>query len=337
MSSEAVNDQPRYAAQNVADVHANSYFWSKYLDWQSEIPHVRNNWICYDFRELRIIPTAYAIRSCCDGMVGPTNLKSWVVEISINGNDWRQIDYKENNSELNDVNVCKTFAVSAADVCRFVKLTNIGRNYFGDDSICISSFEIFGHLVEVNRYVREKRFLSAYTPLNGIIAHLTKECCGNVHDREVVTVTSSEVLQKKACYAAKNVADLSLNSVFCSAHRNLLILHSRNNWICCNFKNRRVIPTHYAIRSECQAMDKGKHLKSWVVESSMDGSEWTEIDHKEDNSALNAPHALQVFPVANGGVCKLIKLVNIGKNHGGNDALCMSSFEIFGCLIEDVD
>jgi hypothetical protein len=29
--------------------------------------------------------------------------------------------------------------------------------------------------------------------------------------------------------------------------------------------------------------------------------------------------------------------VNIGKNHAGNDALCISSFEIFGSLIEDAD
>jgi hypothetical protein len=99
---------------------------------------------------------------------------------------------------------------------------------------------------------------------DGIIAHLTRECGGNVHDHGVVDVTSGS-FEKETCganprsgvygsyphSAAKNAADLETNSCFISAFRRKEedIPHTRNNWVCYNFKERRIIPTHYAIRT----------------------------------------------------------------------------------------
>jgi hypothetical protein len=40
------------------------------------------------------------------------------------------------------------------------------------------------------------------------------------------------------------------------------------------------------------------------------------------------------FAVAGGGECRFIRLVNIGRNHAGNDRLKISAWEIFGSLIE---
>jgi hypothetical protein len=79
---------------------------------------------------------------------------------------------------------------------------------------------------------------------DGIIAHLTRESSGNLHDRRVVDVTSgsfweetkstdpySEAYDDDLAYAAKNAADLETASVFQSSCRESSenIPHTRNN------------------------------------------------------------------------------------------------------------
>jgi hypothetical protein len=91
-----------------------------------------------------------------------------------------------------------------------------------------------------DRYNRE------YDVPDGIIAHLTRECGGNVHDYDVVEVTSGSFEKETkganphsgACdndpmFAAKNAADLEDNSCFISALRaeEDNIPHTKNNWV----------------------------------------------------------------------------------------------------------
>jgi hypothetical protein len=54
----------------------------------------------------------------------------------------------------------------------------------------------------------------------------------------------------------------------------------------------------------------------------------------EDNKRLNGPNFPGTFPVARGEECRFIRLVNTDRNHGGNDAICLFAWEIFGSLIE---
>jgi hypothetical protein len=108
----------------------------------------RNNRIGYDFKDRRVIPTHYSIRSRYDRGVGGRHPKSWLIETSLNGKDWMEIDHRENNSELNAKNVTATFSISKREICRFLRLVNIGRNHQGNDALVISSFEIFGSLAE---------------------------------------------------------------------------------------------------------------------------------------------------------------------------------------------
>jgi hypothetical protein len=172
-------------------------------------------------------------------------------------------------------------------------------------------------------------------PLDGIIAHLTKECGGHVHDHGVVEVTSSPSADpSRRLYDAKNVADLkdSVN-LFHSSGVSGDVPHTRNNWICYDFKNRKVMPTHYSIRSH----DWGKnnaHLKSWVVEVSLDGEEWTEIDRKENTTELQVELAIGTFAVSRSEVGRLFRIVQIGKSHRGCSCLTLCALELFGGLVE---
>jgi hypothetical protein len=109
-------------------------------------------------------------------------------------------------------------------------------------------------------------------------------------------------------------------------------LHGYAN-LCWTFEFR-VRPTHYTIKGD---------LKSWVVESSLDGVNWIEIDRKTDNEDLNErrniltrtnTHHLASFAVANSTECRFIRVAQTAKNHIGNDRLTIRAFEVFGTLIE---
>jgi hypothetical protein len=184
---------------------------------------------------------------------------------------------------------------------------------------------------------------------DGIIAHLTRECGGNVHDHDVVDITCgsfeeetqspnshSGVYDNDPKYAAKNAADLESGLLFDSPYRKKKedIPHTKNNWICYDFKEKRIVLTHYAIRTNINGPGNA-HLKSWLVETSADGENWREVAREENNQQLNnGSRFTATFAVAGGGECPFIRLVNIGRNHYGNDCLNISAWEIFGSLIE---
>jgi hypothetical protein len=296
--------------------------------------------------------------------------QNWVIEGKTCDAEWLELDRREKDDSLKGKNVTGTFPVSRAAEIYEIRLRQTGRNHGGKDCLVVSSFEIFGSLVQTMRWqkfprelAKANQFLSKATrvgrfpPLvkrrkfnipDGIIAHLTRECGGNVHDCHVIEVTSgsfkretiganpdSGAYNNDPGYAAKNVADLEVDSHFYSAYRSdsEAISHTRNNWVCYNFKEMRIVPTHYAIRTN-SGYPGWQHLKSWLVETSEDGETWLEVDHKEDNNKLNGESRIGTFAVASGKECRFIRLVNIGRNHRGSDQIWISAWEIFGSLIE---
>jgi hypothetical protein len=155
-------------------------------------------------------------------------------------------------------------------------------------------------------------------PLDGIISYLTRKHDRNVHDKGIVTITSKSVYPD-AEHAPRNVADLNSDSSFCSNA-------GPGQWICWNFHKIRVSPTHYTIRNSL--------LKSWVVESSLNGKGWREIDRKTDNDDLKGwPPRVASFAVTNVAECRFIRLTQTGKDHAGKAFLDLSAFEVFGTLI----
>jgi hypothetical protein len=135
-----------YAAKNVADVrNVYSSFWSAGHLSTASIAHAPNNWICYDFVKMTIEPTAYAIRSAwMEGRTTGSNLKNWIVETSMDGQEWTAVDRQNENDQLDGSMKTATFSISRAEKCRFIRLTNIGRTWRGDDYLHLSAWEIFG-------------------------------------------------------------------------------------------------------------------------------------------------------------------------------------------------
>jgi hypothetical protein len=142
---------------------------------------------------------------------------------------------------------------------------------------------------------------NTYDIPDGIIAYLTKVCGGNVDDNKVVEIRSGS-FEKETIGAnphsgtyghhpywpAKNAADLETISCFESAYRinSNHIPPTKNNWVCYDFKERRIVPTHYAIRTSADRPG-GYHLRSWLIETSADGESWREVARQENNQQLN--------------------------------------------------
>jgi hypothetical protein len=156
--------------------------------------------------------------------------------------------------------------------------------------------------------------------LHGIIAHLTRECGGNVHDRGIVDV--SEKSPASGC-PPKNAADLQSETYISSPN-------APGQWLCYDFKSRRVTPSHYSIR----CLSSSYHLRSWVLEGSVDGSSWRALDDQANNATMTPTHQIGTFSIPHSFQCRFIRLRQTGKTADGSDHLVLFAFEIFGLLRE---
>ena len=161
--------------------------------------------------------------------------------------------------------------------------------------------------------------IDAIDPLNGIIAHLTRECRGNVHAKGIVKVITNNKNE-----TAKNAADIGTNSGFRSADL-------PNQWISYDFSRWRVSPTSYSIRT----VDRF-YPKSWVFEVSHDGSEgsWEVVDRRDNNEELIGYFVTTNFAISDPprGSFRFVRLRQTGENHSGSYCLALTSLEVFGTL-----
>ena len=164
--------------------------------------------------------------------------------------------------------------------------------------------------------VRSEFVCDESKPLDGIIAHLTRECGGNVHKKGAIEITTSSVYSN---YKTESVVDLGTDTCFCSKNE-------PNQWICYDFKEQRVSPTSYSMRTGLNSQPR-----FWVLEVSNDGSEWEVADRRE-NEELNGEHVTRNFTISapSSGAFRFVRLRQTGENYSGGNYLDISSLEIFG-------
>jgi hypothetical protein len=164
---------------------------------------------------------------------------------------------------------------------------------------------------------------SAEAPLHGIIRHLSEKCGGNVHAKGVVTITASSQNQNLRVH---QLANLDSDTIFNS--QNL-----PNQWFCYDFKDRRVILSQYSVRTYKYA---GYNPRSWVVESSVDGETWSELDRKVNCDDLFDSKVVRTFPIAHPVECRMVRFRQTGPNCRNHHHLCLTAFEVFGTVQENV-
>jgi hypothetical protein len=180
---------------------------------------------------------------------------------------------------------------------------------------------------------RVEIWLRAPRVVDGIISHLTRKHGGNVHEKGIVNITSKSTRTDTRC-PWRSIADFTSFGFFCSNDE-------PGQWVCWDFREMRVRPTHYTIAA--------LSLKSWVLEGSVDGRSWTEIDRRTDTQDFNprpvnpafscasmvvTPPKTPSFAVAKPGEFCFIRLAQTGRSHSGDDALYLRFVEFFGTLFE---
>jgi hypothetical protein len=134
-------------------------------------------------------------------------------------------------------------------------------------------------------------------PINGIIACLSRVHQGNARTLRIVQVSASS-----AASELRNVLDLLDQTHFGNND-------NPNQSIQYTFEKWRVRPTHYATRSDFNGGPGDANPKNGIIEDSNDGITWTEIEHSEENSELNARGAIATFPSAErGSEWKMLRL-----------------------------
>jgi hypothetical protein len=172
---------------------------------------------------------------------------------------------------------------------------------------------------------------------DGIIAYLTQKYKGNVHEKGIVKISSKSIYSDRPRWAVKHVVDLKDEMFFLSE------AGVDDQWICWDFGDMRVIVTHYTIEA-CL-------IHSWVIEGSIDGENWNQIDSRPfvprshfpkrtwRTFEMNLPvycdgPETKSFPVTEAIESRFIRLRQTDTNSGGFKYLLVLALEFFGTLLE---
>jgi hypothetical protein len=155
--------------------------------------------------------------------------------------------------------------------------------------------------------------------VNGIISYLTKKHGGNVHAKGIVTITSKSVSSLPGDNHVHAVADVDALSQLTSQD-------APGQWVCWDFRDLRVRPSHYTL-------DSFSGLQSWVVEGSVDGLIWQEM-HRETGSTAFPFWKKASFAMRNSVECRFIRLTQTGPRRAGGDSMTLCAAEFFGILFE---
>ena len=161
----------------------------------------------------------------------------------------------------------------------------------------------------------------------GIINYLRTKTSNKIENE--IKFTASSVVSSGVSYQPQNV------SLFDDRSKCFESDNQPNNWISLEFKEHRVIPTHYTIRSTNWCGKNWCHMRSWAVECSNDGSSWDTLDSQSNSEYLNGSGLFHTFALQNqqSKEYRFIRIRSTGPNWSGNNFLIFDSFEIYGTLI----
>jgi hypothetical protein len=111
----------------------------KFERWMVYTENKPGQWICIDFVENRVRPTNYTMIAVW--------LQSWVIEVSMDGENWVEIDRKTKVKDFH-YNAIASFQVAVEGEGRFVRLTQTGPNQAGGHTLWVEAFELFGRFLE---------------------------------------------------------------------------------------------------------------------------------------------------------------------------------------------
>jgi hypothetical protein len=173
-------------------------------------------------------------------------------------------------------------------------------------------------LPESRFHVADFPFDSSH-PFKGIVSHLSSECGGNVHTQGIVSITASSNMHN-VCH---QVADYNWTNYWNSCNE-------PNSWIQFDFKNRKISPTHYTVKSDGNG---GYHLLKWALDGSNDGTSWTNLDRRETKD-LDGDYIVKSYECGSiqgsRSFFRFVRLTQTGPNTSRRCDLQLANLEFFG-------
>jgi hypothetical protein len=159
-------------------------------------------------------------------------------------------------------------------------------------------------------------------PFDGIISQLRRECNGNVHQKDVVNITSSGD-DTSRCY---NLVDYGWRNYWCSTNQ-------ENSWVCFDFKEKKVCLSGYTLKSDGRTGGYRQFL-NWTIHGSNDGRSWSDVLDSQDTAVVNGvDFMVRHFDCPRTDRSyRFIRIQMRGKNNFDNYKMKLSEVEFFGTL-----
>jgi hypothetical protein len=158
---------------------------------------------------------------------------------------------------------------------------------------------------------------------DGIIGFLGRMIQGNPHDKGIISITGTPY-NTESRYQPRNVVDLLTDSYFHSSGE-------PKQTLTYDINNMKIAVTHNLLRSFHGGINSN-HPRSWVIEISVDGSKWNEIDRRDNYEGLNGPHRSQVFEVQSIGEARFVRIQQTGNTWADSNYVILCGVELFGGL-----
>lgn len=111
-----------------------------------------NAFICFDFKEKLVRLKSYSIKTC-NNEPYTYHLKSWVIEVSNDGKEWKEIDRRSDETSMNQRFVTVSFDVrEQSDYSRYIRLRQTGQSWCEDGNHSKFLF----HLIEFYGQLKER-------------------------------------------------------------------------------------------------------------------------------------------------------------------------------------
>ncbi|KAH0787006.1 F5/8 type C domain containing protein [Histomonas meleagridis] len=174
-----INVTSNTIVQNILNPDFNNY-------WAS--PDIPNSWLCIDFKEFEIIPTGYVIKTLVSDVKLPF-LTSWRLEGSLDGHSFETLDEKRNATASSEKRELPPTPINPSkNRYRFIRITHIDKNGYGNFCMYIRGIEFFGRIIKFNEDIE---YTKQGNEWNGIIARITRLVQGNPVEKGKMEITTS--------------------------------------------------------------------------------------------------------------------------------------------------
>lgn len=163
---------------------------------------------------------------------------------------------------------------------------------------------------------------------SGIFKYIREEINSKIENEINITCSSCQDINSDRDYNPRNILYFDENKAFWSDSS------SPNNWICFDFKEHRVKPTDYTMKT--YGISPNRHPKCWVIEGSNDNENWVTLDVQKDCLYTKSSKAVHTFKMNqnNEEAFQYIRFRATSEDWSGMNFVIIDSLELFGFLFK---